>query len=115
MTAWDLTTSEYHAGQDWQTLNFIFDYSVTTNGLGMPLSGKKAAIQGIELSSHYPPANNEPAQSNLAAFLKLDSALLLLGNGASELISLLITPLPTKAYDGKDVQYRVLFSFSSLS
>lgn len=51
---------------------------------------------------HYPPANQEPAKSSLAAFLwPADHALhhnrLLLGNGASELIDLVVREARAKA------------------
>ena len=86
--------SAFHGGQEWQALpKFVEDLSVTTNGLGPPESALTAAREAVSTASHYPPASFEPHLSELAHFLwGSDSAKarLLLGNGASELIDLLV-------------------------
>mmetsp|Transcript_20649 Transcript_20649/g.32305 ORF Transcript_20649/g.32305 Transcript_20649/m.32305 type:complete len:382 (+) Transcript_20649:246-1391(+) len=85
-----------HGGQDWrQCEEFIEDFSVTTNGLGTPQCGLDAARNAVGGISHYPPANFEPHLSHLAEFLwphdhEKNHDLLQLGNGASELIDLVI-------------------------
>ena len=80
--------------QEWrQCQNFIEDFSVTTNGMGPP-AGATAAARSAEIQ-HYPPANFEPHVTDLAEFLwpvepAKYHACLQLGNGASELIDLVI-------------------------
>ncbi|KAM3567865.1 hypothetical protein VYU27_009998 [Nannochloropsis oceanica] len=100
---WDRTTQTYHGGQDWRNIgNFIEDFSVTTNGLGTPVKALEAARKAVDEIGHYPPADFEPAISHLASFLwpgkeeggreggEVHKPLLLLGNGASELIDLVV-------------------------
>ncbi|KAJ1971661.1 hypothetical protein H4R34_005667, partial [Dimargaris verticillata] len=99
-TPWDETTQQFHGGQDWASLaNFVEDFSVTTNALGTPKRALEAAKTAIDLCGHYPPANQEPAKSNLARFLwpqgwQHHRDRLLLGNGASELIDLVVRSAP---------------------
>ncbi|KAJ2557441.1 hypothetical protein EV175_001346 [Coemansia sp. RSA 1933] len=98
---WDSKLQQFHGGQDWAFLdNFVEDFSVTTNAFGMPESGKLAAIESVQHGHHYPPADQEPAKSSLARFLwptefETDRDRLILGNGASELIDLVIRMAPT--------------------
>ncbi|KAJ2718684.1 hypothetical protein GGI07_005638 [Coemansia sp. Benny D115] len=97
---WDAKLQQFHGGQDWAHLdNFVEDFSVTTNAFGMPASAKLAAVQSVEHSHHYPPADQEPAKSSLARFLwpaefESERDRLILGNGASELIDLVIRMAP---------------------
>jgi histidinol-phosphate/aromatic aminotransferase/cobyric acid decarboxylase-like protein len=97
---WDENTQTFHGGQDWKFLsNFKEDFSVTTNGLGTPIGALKAAADAIHTIHHYPPADFQPAISHLAEFLwpekwKENLDLLLMGNGASELIDLVIRSVP---------------------
>nr|CCA22387.1 conserved hypothetical protein [Albugo laibachii Nc14] len=93
---WDAKTQTYHGGQDWKYLkNFVEDFSVTTNALGTPIDALKAAKDAVDTIHHYPPADCEPAHTHLAQFLwnkeyEMHSNSLILGNGASELIDLVI-------------------------
>lgn len=94
---WDLKTQTYHGGQDWRGLNhFVEDFSVTTNGLGTPKPAMEKAKEAINHMHHYPAADFEPALTDLAEFLwpganaVENKKMLLLGNGASELIDLVI-------------------------
>lgn len=110
---WDEAVGQqFHGGQDWQFLqNFHEDFSVTTNGLGTPKRALEAARQALNTIDHYPPANQEPALTSLAGFLwpdmknaagelELDQEKrrLLLGNGASELIDLVVRVAPPGAW-----------------
>ena len=91
ISKWDTDVQEIHGGQEWAELsNFVEDFSVTTNFLGTPQSGTEAIHNAISKVSHYPSADQEPAKSDLANFLKIDKNRLLLGNGASEVIDLVI-------------------------
>ncbi|KAJ1652115.1 hypothetical protein IWQ61_007478 [Dispira simplex] len=100
-TSWDEKSQQFHGGQDWLTLtNFVEDFSVTTNALGTPRPALEAARQAVNLCDHYPPANQEPAKTSLARFLwpeqwTANHGRLLLGNGASELIDLVVRTAPT--------------------
>ncbi|KAJ1930007.1 hypothetical protein IWQ60_000671 [Tieghemiomyces parasiticus] len=99
-TTWDEKSQQFHGGQDWAGLaNFVEDFSVTTNGLGTPKDALAAARQAVDLCDHYPPANQEPAKSSLAEFLwpttwRENHGRLLLGNGASEVIDLVVRQAP---------------------
>ncbi|RHY02800.1 hypothetical protein DYB37_008145 [Aphanomyces astaci] len=100
-TVWDEHTQTFHGGQDWKFLNnFVEDFSVTTNGLGTPASALQAATDAVHTIHHYPPADFQPALSHLSSFLwpkdteLANMPLLLLGNGASELIDLVIRSVP---------------------
>lgn len=47
-TVWDTKTQQYHGGQEWQFLdNFVEDFSVTTNGLGIPQKALQAARDAV--------------------------------------------------------------------
>lgn len=93
---WDAQAQQYHGGQDWAHLpNFVEDFSVTTNSLGTPVKALERARDAISTIHHYPPADFEPAITDLAKWLWPEGAAdgrrrLLLGNGASELIDLVI-------------------------
>lgn len=97
-----METAAPHAGQDWRDCRvFVADFSVTTNALGTPVTPHKAAIECLtHEAGHYPAADYEPAKDRLTKFMLGPSAppsalsclhsRLLVGNGASELIDLLI-------------------------
>eukprot|EP00931_Biecheleriopsis_adriatica_P076944 TRINITY_DN50600_c0_g1_i1.p1 TRINITY_DN50600_c0_g1~~TRINITY_DN50600_c0_g1_i1.p1 ORF type:complete len:398 (+),score=77.19 TRINITY_DN50600_c0_g1_i1:35-1228(+) len=98
---WDAEVQTFHGGQDWAHLsNFVEDFSVTTNPLGTPKKALEAARAAVDTIHHYPPADFEPAISDLARWLWEGSdweegrSRLLLGNGASELIDLVIRDGP---------------------
>ncbi|KAJ2591916.1 hypothetical protein EV177_008810 [Coemansia sp. RSA 1804] len=97
---WDSKLQQFHGGQEWAYLdNFVEDFSVTTNAFGMPESGKQAAVESVQHGHHYPPADQEPAKTSLARFLwpagfESERSRLILGNGASELIDLVIRMAP---------------------
>ncbi|KAF9138550.1 hypothetical protein BGX30_009032 [Mortierella sp. GBA39] len=113
-TVWDTKTQQFHGGQDWKFLNnFVEDFSVTTNCLGTPVKAINAARDAVATCHHYPPANQEPAKSSLAEWIwpeawQTNSERLLLGNGASELIDLVIRSAPQGSWKAGpwDVQYK---------
>ncbi|KAJ3358485.1 hypothetical protein GGF32_000388 [Allomyces javanicus] len=115
LNPWDATTQQYHGGQEWSKIaHFVEDFSVTTNCFGTPESGLKAATAAIHDIHHYPPADQEPAKSDLARFLwpsdeefNANHGRLLMGNGASELIDLVIRLSPHGTWKAGpwDVQY----------
>lgn len=88
-SSWDSDTQTFHAGQDWMQLTedgiFIEDFSVTTNAFGTPKAAEEAAAKACSLMHHYPPADFEPALTDLAKFLWPDGheeghSRLLMGN-----------------------------------
>lgn len=92
---WDTETQEVHGGQTWRSCdNFIADFSVTTNAFGPPSSAVQAAHDALLTIDHYPPADNGAATAALASFCKWPSSQLLIGNGASEFIDLIMKALP---------------------
>ncbi|RKP11596.1 pyridoxal phosphate-dependent transferase [Piptocephalis cylindrospora] len=102
---WDTKTQQFHGGQDWKMCGdrFVEDFSVTTNGLGTPVKALEAAADSLKTCDHYPPADQEPARSSLAQFLWPDThdrnhGRLILGNGASELIDLVIRQAPGETW-----------------
>jgi len=115
---WDGQTQTFHGGQDWKFLaNFVEDFSVTTNGLGPPPLALQAAKDAVSTIHHYPPADGQPALSHLLEFLwpeetKKDPEMylhhILLGNGASELIDLVIRSVPAGGWrpGGTVTQYK---------
>eukprot|EP00767_Chilomastix_cuspidata_P001376 gnl/Chilomastix_cuspidata/1490.p1 GENE.gnl/Chilomastix_cuspidata/1490~~gnl/Chilomastix_cuspidata/1490.p1 ORF type:complete len:437 (-),score=155.20 gnl/Chilomastix_cuspidata/1490:535-1845(-) len=81
----------FHGGQSWRHApNYIEDMSVTTNGIGPPDSAKRAALEAMEHIGHYPDQRNADTLRAVAAFLGVSMDTLVLGNGASELIDLVI-------------------------
>jgi histidinol-phosphate/aromatic aminotransferase/cobyric acid decarboxylase-like protein len=104
-SAWDMSVQQYHGGQEWQLDNYLEDFSVTTNGLGTPAAAMEVAKQALMTIAHYPAANQEPALSSLANFMwpadnqqRGHKQRLLLGNGASELIDLVVRISPEGAW-----------------
>ena len=95
-TKWD-NNQEFHGGQEWELPNYVEDFSVTTNFLNTPDSGVKAIREAITKVSHYPSADQEPAKSDLAQFLGVDKDRMILGNGASEVIDLVIRHAHSKS------------------
>ena len=94
---------EKHGGQDINIkINLISDFSVTTNFLGLSKIGKKEMLDDmLEDITHYPNQDQEPYKTNLINWLYKDlnkNNNLLLGNGASELLDLLISSTICKKY-----------------
>ncbi|KAI9183117.1 hypothetical protein H9P43_004034 [Blastocladiella emersonii ATCC 22665] len=115
LNPWDSKTQQYHGGQEWSKIEtFVEDFSVTTNCFGTPQSGLDAVAESIHNIHHYPPADQEPAKSDLARFLwpeddefAANHGRLLMGNGASELIDLVVRLSPQGTWKAGpwDVQY----------
>eukprot|EP00929_Paragymnodinium_shiwhaense_P034065 TRINITY_DN18579_c0_g1_i1.p1 TRINITY_DN18579_c0_g1~~TRINITY_DN18579_c0_g1_i1.p1 ORF type:complete len:441 (-),score=63.13 TRINITY_DN18579_c0_g1_i1:549-1799(-) len=117
-TNWDLNVQQPHGGQEWSSLGdrLVEDFSVTTNFMGPPWKAISAATASLQHIDHYPAANCEPALRDLATWLMGDRnedledlhSRLLLGNGASELIDLVIRiAAPEGSFRIRsDVQYK---------
>jgi histidinol-phosphate/aromatic aminotransferase/cobyric acid decarboxylase-like protein len=111
---WDKEAQTFHGGQDWIFVkNLIEDMSITTNGLGYPKKAYESAVDSLKLISHYPSADFEPTITDVAKFFwgkdfHKYRTKLLLGNGASELIDLVIRDAPKGDFvpGPSDVQYK---------
>lgn len=83
-----------HGGQDNNVLiTFKEDFSVTTNLLGCNKNGINEIRNNLTEIEHYPPQTFEPYVTNLTNFLYKyhdTNNKIILGNGASELIDLVI-------------------------
>lgn len=85
-----------HGGQTWrQCTNYTADFSVTTNALGAPDSAVVAAVRSLVSDiHHYPAADTHEATDALSNFIQWPADRLLIGNGASEFIDLVMKVLP---------------------
>lgn len=104
---------EYHGGQDNHLdIKFIQDFSVTTNFLGPNLKAIDNIKNNIMSIDHYPPTDFEPYASNLKNFLfknKIINNNIILGNGASEFIDLIVRCIECKKTwkpSKSDIQYQ---------
>jgi len=100
-----------HGGQD-NNIKIAFkeDFSVTTNFMGPSKKGLRFIKNNIKTIEHYPPQDFEPYLSNFKKFLFKNNPVndhLLLGNGASELIGLLINSIEGENWkpSKSDVQF----------
>lgn len=93
---WDTSTQEEHGGQTWASLGdrFICDFSVTTNAFGAPASAVAAAAGALDGIAHYPAADCRAALDALSEFCEFPASQMLLGNGASEHIELIMRAAP---------------------
>ena len=105
-----------HGGQDNNIkINFVEDFSVTTNFMGPCEYGLEYLKSNLFEINHYPPQSYEPYKQNLYDFYFKDIDLsdhlikpyLLLGNGASELVDIIIRCIPSGDWKPSkfDVQY----------
>lgn len=85
---------QVHGGQDNHIeIEFKTDFSVTTNFMGLSEIGQKNVEKNIADIQHYPPQDWEPFLSRFKNFVFKDflpNDNFILGNGASELIDILI-------------------------
>eukprot|EP00179_Madagascaria_erythrocladioides_P006214 CAMPEP_0198322458 /NCGR_PEP_ID=MMETSP1450-20131203/10934_1 /TAXON_ID=753684 ORGANISM="Madagascaria erythrocladiodes, Strain CCMP3234" /NCGR_SAMPLE_ID=MMETSP1450 /ASSEMBLY_ACC=CAM_ASM_001115 /LENGTH=369 /DNA_ID=CAMNT_0044026077 /DNA_START=39 /DNA_END=1148 /DNA_ORIENTATION=- len=97
---WDPETQEVHGGQTWRLLgsSFVEDFSVTTNAFGAPQPAVEAARAALGDIHHYPAADCGAATAALAEFTRWPESQLLLGNGASEFIDLVMRVGPPGGY-----------------
>ncbi|MBU4515610.1 MAG: aminotransferase class I/II-fold pyridoxal phosphate-dependent enzyme [Eubacteriales bacterium] len=71
----------------------LLDFSVSINPLGPPACVAEILAQSLPLLTRYPSLDAEPARRAVADWLQQDAAEVLVGNGATELISLLVKVL----------------------
>ncbi len=75
-----------HGGDIYTNKHIKLDFSVSTNPLGMPPRVKQALLSNISSYENYPDPLCRDLRKQLAIKHKLDTAMILSGNGASELI-----------------------------
>lgn len=73
--------------------NYILDFSANINPLGPPPGVYEAIAESLHLVRHYPDPFCRELKNELARYLKVDPEQLVMGNGASELIYLLVKVL----------------------
>lgn len=93
---WDTETQEVHGGQTWRSLgdSLVSDFSVTTNAFGAPAPAMAAATEALSHIHHYPAADCGDAIAAVAELTSWPASQLLLGNGASEFIDLVMRAGP---------------------
>jgi histidinol-phosphate/aromatic aminotransferase/cobyric acid decarboxylase-like protein len=97
---WDAETQEVHGGQTWRSLGhrLVSDFSVTTNAFGAPEAALAAASEALAHVHHYPAADCADAIAAVADLTSWPTGQLLLGNGASEFIDLVMRAGPPGAF-----------------
>lgn len=83
---------EVHGGQTWRSCGstFVDDFSVTTNAFGAPEGATAAAAEALAHIHHYPAADAGEALAALARLTDFPASQMLVGNGASEFIDLVM-------------------------
>ena len=100
-----------HGGQDnFTNIKHIKDFSTTTNFLESNTNGLNSIKDNLKLINYYPPDDYQPYLNNLKCFIFNNQKInnnIILGNGASELIDLLIRSIDTNSWrpNNCDVQY----------
>eukprot|EP00792_Barthelona_sp_PAP020_P007298 TRINITY_DN3137_c0_g4_i1.p1 TRINITY_DN3137_c0_g4~~TRINITY_DN3137_c0_g4_i1.p1 ORF type:complete len:373 (-),score=99.25 TRINITY_DN3137_c0_g4_i1:28-1146(-) len=86
----------FHGGQSWREVGdrLIADMSVTTNYQGPPPEAIAAAQEEFAHLHHYPDQTCAEARTALSDFLQMPTNQILIGNGASELIELVVRLAP---------------------
>ncbi|KAA8496886.1 Histidinol-phosphate aminotransferase 2 [Porphyridium purpureum] len=97
--AWDTEHQEVHGGQTWRLCDsFVEDFSVTTNAFGAPAKAMQEAQAALAQIHHYPAADCKDAIRDLAEFMRWPENRLLVGNGASEFIDLVMRAGPAGSF-----------------
>lgn len=81
---------EYQHGGDIYTNQVELDYSANLNPLGLPLGVRNAYIGAADCCSVYPDSRCQALRRKLAVFHQIDEEAVFCGNGAAELIFLIV-------------------------
>lgn len=85
-------------GGDIYSRNIRLDFSTNINPFGMPEDVKKAAIEGVEQSTHYPDVSCDRLKTAVSELENVPKDFIICGNGAAELIfTLVLVKKPQKA------------------
>ncbi|MGE4283639.1 MAG: threonine-phosphate decarboxylase CobD [Clostridia bacterium] len=81
----------YNAGSQYNLdINEILDYSANINPLGVPQTLQQAIINNFDLLTHYPDPDYMNARRSLANWHGIEKSNIIMGNGATEIIFLLM-------------------------
>lgn len=91
-------SSEYHHGGEGDSSQISLDFSVNINPLGMSQKVREAIFSSLDDLQKYPDQNSSALRQKLSQVTKIPQSKLFFGNGASEIISLLVNAIrPKKA------------------
>lgn len=77
----------------------VLDFSANINPLGLSLKVREAIVQNIDNVVHYPDANAYDLKKEISSYYGINEDMLVLGNGATELLYLLCHVLrPAKVF-----------------
>ncbi len=74
----------------------IIDFSANINPLGFSPKTKEAIIKNLDRLSHYPDPECKEAKKEISHYFKIDYENIVLGNGSTELIYLIVQTLKPK-------------------
>ena len=74
----------------------IIDFSANINPLGFSSKTREAIIKNLDRLSHYPDPECKEAKKEISAYFKIDYENIILGNGSTELIYLIVQTLKPK-------------------
>ncbi|KUK55436.1 MAG: L-threonine-O-3-phosphate decarboxylase [Atribacteria bacterium 34_128] len=78
------------------SLNEIIDFSANINPLGISPKIKEVLVKSTDQLSHYPDPECKEAKKEISGYFKIDYENILLGNGSTELIYLIVQTLKSK-------------------
>jgi len=74
----------------------IIDFSANINPLGFSSKTREAIIKNLDRLSHYPDPECKEAKKEISHYFKIDYENIILGNGSTELIYLIVQALKPK-------------------
>jgi threonine-phosphate decarboxylase len=74
----------------------IIDFSANINPLGFSSKTREAIIKNLDQLSHYPDPECKEAKKEISGYFKIDYENIILGNGSTELIYLIVQTLKPK-------------------
>lgn len=74
----------------------IIDFSANINPLGFSSKAGEAIIKNLDRLSHYPDPECKEAKKEISGYFKIDYENIILGNGSTELIHLIVQALKPK-------------------
>lgn len=78
------------------SLDEIIDFSANINPLGISPKIKEVLVKSIDQLSHYPDPECKKAKKEISRYFKIDYENIILGNGSTELIYLIVRTLKPK-------------------
>ena len=87
--------TQVHGGDIYSKI-YQLDFSTNINPFGMPESVKQAALNGIEMSIHYPDVQCRELRNAIAKKEHVSAEWIICGNGAAELLFSLVSAKKTE-------------------